>query len=63
MFAPPGGAELVTSLAVICMSAQLMAMRGRVSSSATSAGMELANGARGANSELAAAETTAFAMV
>ena len=62
MFTPPGGAELVTSLAVMCMSDQLMAMRGLVSSSATSAAMELADGARGANSEFAAAETTAFAM-
>ena len=53
---------MVTSLAVMCMSDQLMAMRGLVSSSATSAVMELADGARGANSEFAAAETTAFAI-
>ena len=54
---------MVTSLAVICMSDQLMAMRGLVSSSAMSAVLELTVGARGANSEFAAAETTAFAMV
>ena len=62
MFTPPGGAELVTSLAVMCISAQLMEMRGLASSSPTSAATELADGARGANSEFAAAETVAVAM-
>ena len=59
MFTPPGGAELVTSFAVMCISAQLMEMRGLASSSPTSAVTELAVGARGANSEFAAAETAA----